>query len=646
MFRGAKERRTIEDVGFGIACATACGLLALALRSTAPVQTTELRVYDQFVRWRSDGQAPGQPITLIELSEADINQTGVWDYPVTDHQLAGLLERLESFHPAVIGLDIYRDLPVPRDGSQLAELEAVLRRHENIIAIASPAGPGTRELPPPPALVGNPMRVAVNDLPFDTGAGPIVRRGFLFLDDMAGETHYSLGFLMAAYRLSADGISAASDPEEPDLMRLGQSTIPRFRADDGAYVGADDRGYQFFLDYRHRGAWPAFSFGQVMDHEFRGEALTGRILLVAVNAESVNDSIASPLRAKHRGSEFHAQSAEQLLNLAEGKSLPLRFWDGHAEIAWIFGWGLFGVLMGFGARSPWIALPGTAGAMAVLMLGGWLFFRGGVWVPIVTPAFALLPATFGAVSWLGFRERRERLIMRNLFSKHVSAELADEIWRNRDAILKEGKIPGREVTLTVLMTDLAGYSTISESMPPAELFAWLNTYMETMAGEVSRHKGVVSKFIGDAIYALFGVPIPRASPAEFAEDAQNAVRCALAMRAGLASLNRRNAAAGLPPAAMRVGIHTGSAIAGGFGGKETMEYGVIGDTVNTAARLESYDKTMVESGEICRILVSGATWDLLGGKFAGSSVGHLKLTGKSETHEAYLITGEIGPQEQ
>jgi adenylate cyclase len=230
-----------------------------------------------------------------------------------------------------------------------------------------------------------------------------------------------------------------------------------------------------------------------------------------------------------------------------------------------------------------------------------------------------------------------------LFSKQVSPDIAHAIWEQRDAFLAGERPRSQKLTATVLFTDLEGFSTTSEGLDPARLMDWLNEYMETMAGAIMAHHGVVEKYIGDAIMAVFGVPLPRATAEQIREDACNAVRCALAMEQGMEKLNTHWKARGLPVSGMRVGIHTGELVAGSLGSSDRQEYTVIGDAVNTASRLESFDKTWVDpdrSASRCRILISEATWALLGGQFNTKRVGTMLLRNKSEAVTIYSVVPE------
>jgi class 3 adenylate cyclase len=177
-----------------------------------------------------------------------------------------------------------------------------------------------------------------------------------------------------------------------------------------------------------------------------------------------------------------------------------------------------------------------------------------------------------------------------LLGQQTSPEIAQALWNEHDRLLDSGLLPGQRVIATILLTDIKGFSTISEKMPPEEVMAWLNEYLPIMVREVQNYRGIINKFTGDGLLAVFGVPVPATTEAVVAEDARRAVACALAMDDRLQELNRNWRYRGLPLIQMRVGIYTGPVMVGSLGGKERLEYGVIGDSVNIAARLESCEK--------------------------------------------------------
>ncbi len=169
---------------------------------------------------------------------------------------------------------------------------------------------------------------------------------------------------------------------------------------------------------------------------------------------------------------------------------------------------------------------------------------------------------------------------------------------------------------------------------------WIGSYMDAMAGLVERHGGIVNDFLGDGLMATFGAPIRRTREEEIDRDAQSAVACALDMAGELERLNERWREQGAPSARMRVGILTGPAIVGSLGSAERLKYATVGDTVNAAARLESFDKAAfdVESASF-RILVGEETRRRLGGRFRTLPLGAHRLRGRGEPLEIHRVLG-------
>jgi adenylate cyclase len=230
-----------------------------------------------------------------------------------------------------------------------------------------------------------------------------------------------------------------------------------------------------------------------------------------------------------------------------------------------------------------------------------------------------------------------------LFSRHVSKQVAEGIWRDREQFLDGQRPRPQQLVATVLFTDLVGFTSVSEKLPPEELMDWLNEFMEPMAKQVSAHGGVIEQFTGDAIVAVFGVPIARKDEEEISQDAINAVNCALAMGTVLRDLNGHWLAQNRPTTAMRIGIYTGPMVAGSLGSSDRLEYVVIGDTVNVASRLESFDKELFFplrlDGRPCRILIGEATLRRLRERFLTERVGEVSLKGKEERIHVYRVLG-------
>jgi adenylate cyclase len=208
--------------------------------------------------------------------------------------------------------------------------------------------------------------------------------------------------------------------------------------------------------------------------------------------------------------------------------------------------------------------------------------------------------------------------------------------------MQGGRPVSQRITVTVLLSDLIGYTTRSETSEPAEVMEWLGTYTDRMAHLVEEHGGIVNDFLGDGIMASFGVPVPSTTEAAIRQDAVQAVECALAMGEALAELNAGWRERGQPTARMRVGILTGPAVVGHIGSERRMKYATVGNTVNTASRLESFDKEPFElepEQSTIRVLVGQATADLIDGHFVLRCLGDHVLKGKGEAVRIHRVLG-------
>lgn len=236
------------------------------------------------------------------------------------------------------------------------------------------------------------------------------------------------------------------------------------------------------------------------------------------------------------------------------------------------------------------------------------------------------------------QERSQKIQLMQIFSKHVSHEVAETMWQQRDQFLNDRRPPPQQVTATVMFTDIRGFTTISEQLDPHTLFDWLNQYMDMMSKIVIEYHGVVNKYIGDAIMAVFGMPSSLATE-NVAEEAQRAVNCALAMRDAIVKLNQDFIEQGRPPVGIRIGIFTGEVAAGTLGSSERLEYTVIGDTVNTAARLEEIrdldDSSALD--QACRILIGETTLSYLDTHYHTQFVRHIVLKGKKKSVAVFKL---------
>jgi adenylate cyclase len=217
---------------------------------------------------------------------------------------------------------------------------------------------------------------------------------------------------------------------------------------------------------------------------------------------------------------------------------------------------------------------------------------------------------------------KERDRLRETFGRYVTRQVADHLMKGN---LNLG---GELVPVTVLFSDIRSFTSISERMEPPALLDFLNEYFSGMVESVMNHHGVVDKFIGDAIMAVFGAPVPQA------DDPLQAVKAALEMRTRLAKINENFKSRGLPEIRTGIGLHSGQVVAGNMGHVERMEYTVIGDTVNLASRLEGMTKELQ-----CDVILSEDLYQQVEADVLAEPLQRIKVKGRDQDVMVYRLLG-------
>jgi adenylate cyclase len=225
-------------------------------------------------------------------------------------------------------------------------------------------------------------------------------------------------------------------------------------------------------------------------------------------------------------------------------------------------------------------------------------------------------------------------MMQRLLGQTSSPSVADQLWEKRDELLQDGRFLGREQEVTILFTDTCNFTTVSEQLTPSELMNWLNRGISIAVKAVNERNGMVNKFTGDGMLAVFGAPISEGKN----QDAKNALQAAAEIQIRFKELNEELKKERSHKMGLRIGIHSGVVLTGSLGNTERLEYAVMGDAVNCASRLESYEKS--RQNNLVRVLVSSATRENLNDhdtKYLWEDWGSLKVKGRSEKLLVYEL---------
>ncbi len=337
-----------------------------------------------------------------------------------------------------------------------------------------------------------------------------------------------------------------------------------------------------------------------------------KIVFVGLTASGLVDVFQTPFDSRGQGKmpgiQVHASIADGILSnrfIAPARDR----WRLVATLSTAVAVGLLTAFVPF-TRAATVAVAGMC-AWAVL---AWLSFRSGLWINMTQPLAAMSLALFAGTAYQYFVEGKEKRVVKKLFGRYVSKDVYTQLLEHPEA----AELGGRRREMSVLFSDMRGFTTLTEKGEPEELVAQLNEYFSRMVEVVFRHKGTVDKFVGDMVMALYGAPL------DDPDHAEHAVATAVDMVRELGELNRKWAAEGRPQLDIGIGVNSGDMIAGNVGSASIMSYTVMGDNVNLGSRLESLNKDYKT-----RIIISDATRSRLTGAYDTSPLGDVVVKGKT-----------------
>ncbi len=603
------------------AVAVLAPLLAVLFAEARVGRALERRVYDGWFTLRGVlPRPPGVVVVAIDLdSEASLGR-----YPWGRAWHAKLLRNLHRAGARVVAFDLTFADPSPDDGAFRAAIDetgiAVLGAKTDVVFRRGARGYRLEE--PVPAFRGVPIGI-VDERP-DAVDGVV--REYPVLHEYPQGARAQLGVEAVRRYL---GLPAGALREVPQGWRLGGRLIPRgpsggMLVDYAGPTGSvATHSYVTVVDDARTdlGEWDLDSF----DDLARSGVFRGRIVFVGTTIPEHQDLHPTPFRDAGEaegavlvpGVEIHAQAAAALLAARFLRPAPRA-----AQYPWA-------ALLAAAVVVALARLRALRGAMvaAVLVMAAvaaaWLgFTRQGLWLWTVAPVLSIGLAWGGATAVLVTDETLEKTRIRRMFQQYLPPAVVRQLI-HRPELLALG---GEERVATVLFCDVKGFSRVAEGLAPTALVALLNEYLTVMTDVVVEHGGVIDKYLGDALMAEFGVPVP------LDDHAVRACRAALGMRDELRRLREGWTRRGMPALHARTGINTGQVLVGNLGSFRMMDYTCMGDHVNLASRLEGVNK---EYGT--EILVSEFTWRSVQEHFVGREIDRVRVVGRGEACGVYEL---------
>ncbi len=416
--------------------------------------------------------------------------------------------------------------------------------------------------------------------------------------------------LMAASVFMESPLSIDVDENSEITLQLGNILIP-----------VDGNG-RIMVNYRgDEKSFPHISVTDILNGKFSDNDFKDKIVIVGVTSIGVYDLRVTPFSEAFPGVEIHANIVDNILSGDFLYQSPM--------------YGLFTVLTIIAAVvCLGFVLPRTGiifGAMAAfsmftgyIMLCRHMFSEQGIVLNLVYPLSTIIFIYVCITSYKYIAESKQKKFIKNAFSTYLAPSVVDHLIKSPEKLV----LGGEERIITAFFSDVQGFTSISEKLAPKELVELLNEFLTEMTDIILKYEGTVDKFEGDAIIAFFG------APNDLNNQAEAACAACIDMQKRLAELREKWRSLKKPELKMRIGLCTGSAVIGNMGSKSRMDYTMMGDTVNTAARLEGVNKVYGTY-----VMVSETTFSATFGRIAARELDSINVVGKKEPVKIYELLG-------
>jgi len=587
-------------------------VIAIIPGVTTPLEQIEYSARDLLMRMRG-ARPPAPEIVIVGIDDFSFNWTG-YQWPWPRQYMAEIVDQLNKGGAKVVGLDVFlfeKD-PDPKGDAAFARALGESKSAVSVIQIFKDTNQSTLRLPLTPyqnVLDG----MGITTLRPDEDA---IVRSVQAYDTNNGKTYYHWAFELARSYL---GVDAPINSDTLSLFFNGQ-TIPLYEGQLPVNFAGGANTYKVYS---------AANVHDGITLEEDPNAFRDKIVLIGATTITLQDVYSTPFSADNRmpGVEIIANTAATII---AGQYLHLApLWVGLLVTI------LAALLAALISRSqrPTLNLGVMLTFMALYSMACiFIFAVYRYTMPIVVPEIMLflgvvLPTLEQAVS-----QELEKRRVRNLFNRFISPEMVDQLINTQDI-----NSLNKRANLTVLFSDIRGFTTLSERLSPEDVVSLLNPYLELMTSIIHKHGGTVDKYEGDAIVAFFGEPLP------FHDHAARAVRTAVEMLTELSHLSEKWIKEKRVDHGFNIGIgiNSGEVFVGLLGSAQRINYTIIGDNANLAARLQDLTKKYVWP-----IIISQSTYDQVKDEFETEFADSVIVKGKTEPVNIYKVTARKGKEEK
>jgi len=409
--------------------------------------------------------------------------------------------------------------------------------------------------------------------------------------------------------------------DRPQLMvRVADYGIEGIRMGE-RFIPTDEEGKMLISYLGPEKTFPHYSISDILKGNLPKGTFNDKIVLVGATAIGIYDIRNTPFSPVYPGLEVHATVTDNLLSkdfLEKPKWTEI--YDALAIL-------ILGLLVGVAVRRV-SALKGIFFSSALFIIyiwiSGWLFIHWGIWVNIIYPLLALALIYTSLTVYRYLTEERERKKIKGAFSFYVSSSVVNEMLKHPEKL----KLGGDRKELSVLFSDIRGFTTIAEGLTPEDLVHLLNEYLTVMTDIVFKYDGTLDKYMGDAIMAIYGAPL------DLPDHPIKACQSALEMIKELKRLNQKWIGEGKQPMDIGIGINTSPMMVGNMGSAQRFDYTVMGDSVNLGSRLEGANKSYKTN-----IIISEFTFERVKNEFACMELDSVRVKGKRQPVKIYNLIG-------